>query len=373
MFALDYKLTATMRKLADYSQGKDNNFNLIRILAALAVLITHSFVLATGQPSSEPLRETLGMTMGAIAVDIFFITSGFLVTGSLLARKSAVDFIIARALRIYPALIVVVLITVFGLGIYFTTLPLGAYLFDNKTLAYLVKTSTLVKDVAFNLPGVFDANPYKNAVNGSLWTMPYEIRMYAILVAGWLVLRFDRIRRPQLLQATVIVAAAAAGLMVLASFAHVVEASRFIKLFFMFFSGAAFYALKDRIPLLPVYFWPALVLLLAAPLLGAQVFGVVYHLTLAYVLFYLAYVPAGPLRKYNLLGDYSYGVYIFAFPVQQSIVALNPGISATTLIFSSGAVTIVLAILSWHLIEKRALSLKVRSVGFAQRMLAPTR
>jgi len=359
-----------MRKLADYSHGKDNNFNLIRILAALAVLITHSFALATGSPAAEPFRNTLGMTMGAIAVDVFFITSGFLVTGSLLARKSAIDFIVARVLRIYPALILMVAITVFGLGVYFTTLPTSEYLQHSKTWLYLIKTSTLVKDVAFNLPGVFDDTPYKNAVNGSLWTMPYEIRMYAILVIGWLVLRLNRAKRPQLLKTAVVIAAALAGVLVLASFVSALDTNRFVKLFFMFFSGAAFYALKDRIPLHAVYFWPALLALLGSALVGTQVFGIVYHLTLAYVLFYLAYVPAGPVRHYNRLGDYSYGVYIFAFPVQQSIIALNPGISTLGVIVSSAAVTIVLAVLSWHLIEKRALSLKLRYVGWTQKMLA---
>ena len=69
-------------KLANYAHGRDNNFNLVRILAALAVLITHSFALASGTGDAEPFRERLGMTMGAIAVDVFFITSGFLVTAN---------------------------------------------------------------------------------------------------------------------------------------------------------------------------------------------------------------------------------------------------------------------------------------------------
>ena len=81
-------------KLSQLAQGRDNNFNLIRILAALAVLATHSFTLATGRPETEPLRGRLGLTIGSIAVDIFFITSGFLVTASLLNRRSIIDFYI---------------------------------------------------------------------------------------------------------------------------------------------------------------------------------------------------------------------------------------------------------------------------------------
>lgn len=97
-------------KLSHYTQGRDNNFNLIRIVAAMAVLITHSFAL-TGL--AEPFRDSLGMSMGDIAVDIFFITSVFLVTASILTRQSALEFLWARILRIYPALLVMLFITVF--------------------------------------------------------------------------------------------------------------------------------------------------------------------------------------------------------------------------------------------------------------------
>ena len=80
-------------KLSNFTQGgRDNNFNLIRVIAALAVLITHSFALAIGTGDAEPFQQTLGMTMGTIAVDIFFITSGFLVTASLLTRQSIIEW-----------------------------------------------------------------------------------------------------------------------------------------------------------------------------------------------------------------------------------------------------------------------------------------
>jgi peptidoglycan/LPS O-acetylase OafA/YrhL len=98
--------------------------------------------------------------------------------------------------------------------------------------------------------------------------------------------------------------------------------------------------------------------LLLAGLAGKQAFSIVYTLTIAYMLCYLAYLPAGAIRKYNEMGDYSYGVYIYAFPVQQALAATYPGISVSAMLLSSGMVTLALAILSWHLIEKRALRLK---------------
>ncbi len=105
-------------KVADLAQGKDNNFNLIRIIAAYAVLVQHAFPLALGPKTVVPLEVSLGVTIGMIAVDVFFMTSGFLVTASLLARKSTVEFVWARVLRIFPALFVMLMLTVFGLGLY---------------------------------------------------------------------------------------------------------------------------------------------------------------------------------------------------------------------------------------------------------------
>lgn len=358
-----------MSYLSDFTAGKDNNFNFIRILAALAVLITHSFALATGSSSAEPFRATLGITMGTIAVDIFFITSGFLVTGSLLSKQSALEFIWARFLRIYPALAVMVLLTVFALGPYFTSVPLTEYFHDTKTYVYLIKCATLVGDVAFHLPAVFDGNPYKSVVNGSLWTMPYEIKMYGLLIALWIALRLVKEKRVQLLKTIVISAAVAAGIAVFLSIFSIVNESRFIKLFYMFFTGASFYILQSRIKLQTVPFFVAMAALMVAPLIDKDVFSAVYHLTLAYVLFYLAYIPGGIVRLYNRLGDYSYGVYIFAFPVQQSVVALTPGISAVQLIAISTPITIVLAAISWHLLEKRALRLKSHYVDFTRKII----
>jgi peptidoglycan/LPS O-acetylase OafA/YrhL len=359
-------------KLLNFTQSRDNNFNLIRILAALAVLITHSFALAIGSGDAEPFRENLGMTMGSIAVDIFFITSGFLVTASLLTRQSAIEFIWARVLRIFPALLVMLLLTVFGLGVFFTSLPLPSYLADPKIYIYLVKCSTLITGVAYNLPGVFDGNPYKNAVNGSLWTMPYEIRMYAILAIVWVALRITKRIRFRTFELIILTSAVAAGVFVIAR--HLLPSyfpteGYFANLFFMFFSGAAFYVLKEHITLSRLFFWLFVIALLTAAIANKHSFFVVYTLTIAYVLFYLAYVPSGLVRKYNQVGDYSYGVYIYAFPVQQSVAALIPGVSVLLMVLISAVVTLLLAVFSWHFLERRALGLKGLYVGHTRRIL----
>jgi len=356
-------------KLSNYSQGRDNNFNLIRIVAALAVLVTHSFALAIGTGDAEPFRGSLGMTMGSIAVDVFFITSGFLVTSSLLSRQSTIEFIWARLLRIFPALLVMLFLTVFVLGVIFTSLPTLTYLLSQKTYFYLAKNATLISGLVYNLPGVFDSNPYKSAVNGSLWTMPNEVYMYAILAIAWLALRITPKFRLTAFQIIIVAFAFVAGIYVLASHFYFSSSSHFIHLFYMFFVGATFYVLKEHIVLSRWLFWFLVIGLLLATG-NKHAFFVVYVFAITYILFYLAYIPSGLIRRYNQLGDYSYGVYIYAFPVQQSVAALIHGVSVPQMIMISAATTILLAILSWHLLERRALSLKAHYIGHTKRLLA---
>lgn len=99
--------------ISKYTKSRNNNYNLIRFLAATLVLFTHSFALTFGSGTAEPLRNTLGITWGTIAVDVFFVTSGFLIASSFFQRNNVTAFVWARILRIYPALIVALLFCVF--------------------------------------------------------------------------------------------------------------------------------------------------------------------------------------------------------------------------------------------------------------------
>ena len=186
--------------LSELSKGRDNNLHLLRICAALAVLASHSWALATGNGTLEPLRALTGMSLGSLSVDVFFVASGFLVTASLLTRSNAIDFFWARCLRIYPALMVVILLTVLVLGPALTSLPLRDYLTAYGTRSYLLTNGLMVTDARYFLPGVFENNPYPGAINGSLWTLPLELRMYAMLLGGWLLLWMTGDWRPRLMR-----------------------------------------------------------------------------------------------------------------------------------------------------------------------------
>ena len=359
--------------LSSVADERDNNFNLIRILAALSVLVSHCFALSTGNPNTEPFRLSLGITPGSIAVDIFFVTSGFLVTASLLRSQNIVDFTCARILRIYPALWVMLIFTVFGLGTLFTSTSLADYLSSPQIYVYLLKCGTLFNGVNYLLPGVFKQNAYGGAVNGSLWTMPQEVKMYGILAMFWIAARVASGRRTAVLKTVVVSAAAMAMCATLwLNFARSGQ-HIFTQLFAMFFTGASFYILRERIVLRPITFWTALTAIVVSAQIDRGLFFVAYTMSIAYVLFYLAYVPDGRVRSYNRFGDYSYGIYIYAFPIKQAVAALWPGLSPAVMFVLSAPITVVVAAMSWHFLESPVLRNKHAIVRRAERLLLYSR
>ncbi len=341
--------------LATLVGDRENNFNLIRFLAASGVLFSHSFALSSGDKLTEPMNASLGITFGYIAVDVFFLTSGFLISASLLARASLSSFTIARMLRIYPALVVAVLLTVAIVGSAFTSLSVPAFFANPETWIYLARNTTLVSGVAHTLPGAFENTPWKSAVNASLWTLPYELAMYLLLAMVWFVVTSSRLDRSRWLPRVIL------GIAGTTMALHVAQLdvlpSNAVRLTAMFFTGATFYVFRARVRLNKYLF---AFLMLAIILSGTErrIFWLVYPLALPYVVFCAAYLPHGVILQFNKLGDYSYGIYVYAWPVQQMIAARIPGITASTMLALSFLMTLTLAVASWHLVERSALQWK---------------
>lgn len=177
-------LTGGQRKntLASYAAGRNNNFDFIRWLAATMVVFSHEYAIIGGS-GTEPLAQLSAgfATFGTLGVDIFFVVSGLLVTQSLIERKDVDFFVASRALRILPALFVVVALSAWVLGPMLTGLPLGAYLQSPAAWTYVPRNLTLI-DLQWGLPGVFLHNPGGAAVNGSLWTLRPEVQIYGFLL-----------------------------------------------------------------------------------------------------------------------------------------------------------------------------------------------
>jgi peptidoglycan/LPS O-acetylase OafA/YrhL len=349
-----------MKKLDHFiSFGRDNNFNLIRFISALAVILSHSYPLSLGKAALEPFEETIGISLGEIAVHVFFVTSGFLVTGSLIRNSNLLDFFISRILRIFPALIVSALFVIALCGIAETQLTLTEYFYNPQTYNYFITNSLLiVKSVVYFLPSVFIDNPYPEVVNGSLWSLPWELRMYIILGGSFFIFKK---------RANIILL----GIYTL-SLAYFCYNEFFLDLnniFFnhlfylsiLFFSGSILYVYSHIIPINNfIFFGIILLLTLLAVFFDLSFFKLFYYLLFPYLVIYLAYVPKGTVRVFNRLGDYSYGLYIYAFPIQQTVVSLFDNITPIELFNYSFPITLFLSIFSWGLIEKPSLKLKKR-------------
>lgn len=337
--------------LGDYAVGRDNNFNLLRFCAATAVVINHSDAVVHGPGSPSILLSRTGMDLGNMAVDIFFITSGFLVTGSV-SKRPLIEYAGARIRRILPALCVALLFCVFVIGLVFTTYSPKNFLLDSQTLRFIVKNATLVTGAAFPLPGVFESTPIPNVVNGSLWTLPWEARLYVILGCIALIAKFPSLKRRITLTHLLTFVAVSLLLIHNANVFLPFVSKDATRVVCMFFLGSAAHCHRDRIPLHRFACLAALLLLIASTFVNKQTFLFAYLITLPYLVMGFVYLPAGFIRKFNDLGDYSYGIYIYSFPLQQAIVASVTDPSPTMVLAITLPVVLAMAVLSWHFIEQ---------------------
>ncbi|MCP9339180.1 acyltransferase family protein [Stutzerimonas xanthomarina] len=331
-------------------QRDENNFDFLRFFAASAVVLGHCYWLS-GLGAVEPVRLFTGsMDTADIAVNLFFVMSGFLIAASWIHSRSSVDFAGKRALRIFPALAVSTLFTAFIVGPLATDLPLSEYLLNSQTVRYLTNVALFTQ---FHLPGVFTANPFPGTVNGSVWTLPYEVLMYTMLLTLGLLKLFGRI-------AVLVVPIAL-------MFIHFHLAPnlglesdmlrKVTRLGMFFFLGSALYLYRKILP----WNWKIALALLSLSLISARTewWFLVHVLTLPYLTIYLAHLKIPRLSRFGRYGDFSYGIYIFSFPVQQLLVHwLDPELPLPVFMAISLTASIAIAALSWHLIESPALRLK---------------
>lgn len=338
----------TSTRIAELASGRDNNFNLLRILAAVGVLISHAYPISLGAGTAEPLSGFFGgVTLGTVSVMIFFSISGFFITRSFAGRTSFSRFVQARCLRLFPALIVVLMVTVLVSGFWLTTAAPGV--FWGAVPEYVMRNVTLFSP-RYDLPGVFLSNPYGPAINGSLWTLNYEVLCYFGVVLAGLV---GLLTRPWLFTAALLGFAVAYGL----NMAHGLHPriDSLLMLGLPFSIGMSFWVWRRAIPLsVPL----ALVLLgLAYLIRETAIIEPVLALALSYTTFVIGYAKISTLAAYNHLGDYSYGAYVYAFPVQQMLAGFGIVAPLTNMALAL-PMTLCCAVLSWHLVEAPAMRLK---------------
>lgn len=338
-----------------------NHFDFIRLVAASLVLLSHSYALKGVPETEDPIAQWTHTYFPAsfFGVQFFFLISGYLILASFERSSSLPSYFWKRSLRIFPGLAVLLLVMVGIYGPIFTNLTWSEYFSKPRELALFLRNIFLFR-LNGSLPGVFPELPRPFELVGSLWTLAYEFSCYILLAIWgtmgllrwrWLTLSFYLILTflncfPQYLGNYTL------------PIVHfpLVPAIQFTS---FFIGGMVYRQWADRISF-------------ARPLLGSAVLlvglsfflGTPYWMYLGgfilvpYLVFGCAFLP-GPLTQIGRWGDFSYGLYIYGFPVQQACVYVsNNTLSFYELFFVSLCVTLPIAYFSWHGVEARFLRYK---------------
>ena len=330
------------------SLRRRNNFDILRLLAAVSVLVSHSWVLSGAREPGVPLTHD---TLGYVGVLVFFSISGYLITQSWILDPRPVAFVWKRALRIAPALVVMLVLVAYVIGPIVSTLPADTYLTSPSTFKYVVANAMMSTD--YSLPGVFSSNA-SPTVNGSLGTLPVEVKAYAMVLVLGLAASARR-------WAPRVLLVAAFAVVLFASFSTGVKSTSTLVVLFATFAGAAtYFQLRDKVRLDGRLFVLALALWVLSYQAPLPIHALLTGAAFPYLVLFLAYRGLGLLRPLTRPGDVSYGIFIWAFPVQQTLLHLWPGVSPWVLLAVALPVTYLIALLSWRLVEQPALRQKAK-------------
>ncbi len=336
----------------NFDERQHNNYNILRLLAAIFITFSHSFDLLK-LSDKEPLNLVSHQVVqfSFIGLCIFFSCSGYLIAKSASTSVSFKNYIWKRFLRIQPLLIVWCLVAIFIVGFLFTSLSTTNYFTNKDTWAYL-KTVLPVFGIRFTLPEVFSNNIAENGVNGSLWTLVIEERLYLFIA---LVFLFRSSAKAFFI-----------SIIVLLNIVYYISTT---SLEGSFLSGlntsSSFYSIiflnASLLYFLKIEFSKSISALLVCSsiLLVGSFLGLDFLKVIAIPIFIIAISQIKSItNKVGKYGDFTYGIYIFSFPVQQILIATKCVSNPFALFFYTMLIVLPLAIISWHLLEKKMMGLK---------------
>jgi peptidoglycan/LPS O-acetylase OafA/YrhL len=351
----------TFGERLDYAKQHPTGFDYIRLILAAAVITQHGVNVTQGVDSAKELFFSNWRLLIEPILPIFFALSGFLVGGSLLRCRSLISFVGLRVLRIVPALSAEVVLSAFIFGPLLTSVTLREYFASGILYKYMFN---VIGYIHYTLPGVFVSNPWPNIVNTQLWTIPFELECYAALSFMAFVGIVWRRRLFVGVLALIYVLMVAYFLTKNPEQAILVNGRILV---YCFLVGVAFYLYRDKIPSSALLFIVALV----GTVICVKLPGGEYLIALPanYLTAYVGlFCPKKP--KIFFSGDYSYGMYLYGFPVQQVVVTLIPRVPWWMNVVISLVAAFVIAHCSWWFLEKPALSLKNDLLRFETAVLS---
>jgi peptidoglycan/LPS O-acetylase OafA/YrhL len=349
-----------LRSIAAAFTDRNNRFTPIRLGLASAVMIEHAVIVTQGPAPSAPMAINT-WSLSYAAVNAFFILSGFLIANSLEHRRDPFTYAASRFARLMPALVLLSVVAVFGVGPFVTALDPAAYWTSLQTWTFPFQVLAFL-DTSQGPAGIFSTNPWAGEFSAPLWTLRYEVIAYVVaallfftplpwsrgavlvyLIAGsafYMALKYLWPEAPGLILASARLGSA-------------------------FLIGMAVYLWRDR---LPVAAWIGLAALPVWLALGASAPAeLAMNVMIASILFWIAFGRLG-LPTGGALPDWSYGIYIWHYPVMQIVVHANPSASPWLVFALAAPVTAGIAALSWRFVEKPALGQKTR-IGQALRAI----
>lgn len=328
-----------------------NNFDGIRLLGAMLVLVGHAYPLH-GLDFAPVMWNATFSTLGIM---IFFSLSGYLIATSWHRDARVFSYLQKRALRIFPGLAVVTLGSIFVLGPVLSSLSVRQYFTDPTLWQYL---SNIILWPSYALPGLFQNVPYVGTVNGSLWSLPIEFACYLLVpLISLTSLRF----RPYVYAGLALAFAVtsqlltASGLDFIAWGSSLAQATAVWPFFMM---GAAVASAGNRLPIRLDFAIFGIILGSLASGIQPSIAAYVWIVALPYAIIAIGSSRTPIVSRLGRFGDVSYGIYLYSFPVQQAVISVLPNLSFQLSIALTTVVTYILAFASWHLIEKQALKFK---------------
>lgn len=331
--------------------GRNNRFTPIRIVLASLVMLEHVFVVVMGT-GPGPVIAIHSWSVGYLAVNGFFILSGFLIANSLERRDNLRAFVSARALRIMPALIALAVIATFIIGPLVSGGESAEYWTSATTWFYPLNV-LFFADTSAGPFAVFPDNPAAGEFSATLWTLRYEVIAYAAAA----MLFFTRILWRGWGITALLVLATTGYLLIQTGVVELPDIATHLGRFSVsFLLGMVVFKFRD---LLPVSIVPGILFGVLAILLGEHPLAELFwNLTLASALFWAGFAALNHVPTGASLPDWSYGIYIWHYPVMQALWHFDIARNSMSLALVGIPITLLVAAVSWSFIERPSLALR---------------